>query len=247
MQEILNLQRSVGRLLKGGHLQSLIPVFTTDRTVAARCRRIGILSRPDAVAHGAVGPVARASGVDSDLRRDQPYLSYGALDFSVPVQTNGDVQARIVVHALEILESCRIIEQALQQIPAGPLHVGDIYSVQPGEAVARIEAPRGEVFYYIASDGSKTLLAKAVAGESGVPFFSLSGSEFVEMLVGLGAARVRDLFVQAKEKAPCIIFIDELDALGKARGIASIGGHDEQEQTLNQLLTEMDGFDPREE
>ena len=90
----------------------------------------------------------------------------------------------------------------------------------------------------------KTLLAKAVAGESGVPFFSLSGSEFVEMFVGLGAARVRDLFVQAKEKAPCIIFIDELDALGKARGIGTFGGHDEREQTLNQLLAEMDGFDP---
>jgi cell division protease FtsH len=92
----------------------------------------------------------------------------------------------------------------------------------------------------------KTLLAKAVAGESGVPFFSLSGSEFVEMFVGLGAARVRDLFVQAKQKAPCIIFIDELDALGKARGIGVTGGHDEREQTLNQLLVEMDGFDPKE-
>jgi cell division protease FtsH len=91
----------------------------------------------------------------------------------------------------------------------------------------------------------KTLLAKAVAGESHVPFFSLSGSEFVEMFVGLGAARVRDLFVQAKQKAPCIIFIDELDALGKARGVGSIGGHDEREQTLNQLLVEMDGFDPK--
>ena len=91
----------------------------------------------------------------------------------------------------------------------------------------------------------KTLLAKAVAGESGVPFFSLSGSEFVEMFVGLGAARVRDLFVQAKEKAPCIIFIDELDALGKARGFGTFGGHDEREQTLNQLLAEMDGFDPK--
>jgi len=90
----------------------------------------------------------------------------------------------------------------------------------------------------------KTLLAKAVAGESGVPFFSLSGSEFVEMFVGLGAARVRDLFVQAKQKAPCIIFIDELDALGKARGFGTVGGHDEREQTLNQLLVEMDGFDP---
>ena len=89
----------------------------------------------------------------------------------------------------------------------------------------------------------KTLLAKAVAGESGVPFFSMSGSDFVEMFVGLGAARVRDLFTQAKEKAPCIIFIDELDALGKARGMGVMGGHDEREQTLNQLLVEMDGFD----
>ncbi len=89
----------------------------------------------------------------------------------------------------------------------------------------------------------KTLLAKAVAGESGVPFFSISGSDFVEMFVGVGAARVRDLFAQAKENAPCIIFIDELDALGKARGIGTFGGHDEREQTLNQLLVEMDGFD----
>ena len=90
----------------------------------------------------------------------------------------------------------------------------------------------------------KTMLAKAVAGESGVPFFSMSGSEFVEMFVGLGAARVRDLFEQAKQKAPCIIFIDELDALGKARGFGTVGSHDEREQTLNQLLVEMDGFDP---
>jgi cell division protease FtsH len=90
----------------------------------------------------------------------------------------------------------------------------------------------------------KTLLAKAVAGEAKVPFFSISGSEFVEMFVGVGAARVRDLFAQAVQKAPCIIFIDELDALGKARGVAQIaGGHSEQEQTLNQLLVEMDGFD----
>src|SRR3990167_927812 len=92
----------------------------------------------------------------------------------------------------------------------------------------------------------KTLLAKAVAGEAGGPFFSLSRSEFVEMFVGVGAARVRDLFNQAATKAPCIIFIDELDAIGKARGIAGpIGGHDEREQTLNQLLVEMDGFDAR--
>lgn len=88
----------------------------------------------------------------------------------------------------------------------------------------------------------KTLLAKAVAGEASVPFFSMSGSDFVEMFVGVGAARVRDLFTQAQQKAPCIIFIDELDALGKARGINPMGGHDEREQTLNQLLVEMDGF-----
>ena len=89
----------------------------------------------------------------------------------------------------------------------------------------------------------KTLLAKAVAGEANVPFFSISGSEFVEMFVGMGAAKVRDLFKQAKEKAPCIVFIDEIDTIGKKRDSGSIGGNDEREQTLNQLLTEMDGFD----
>ena len=88
----------------------------------------------------------------------------------------------------------------------------------------------------------KTMLAKAVAGESNVPFFSISGSEFVEMFVGMGASKVRDLFKQAKEKAPCIVFIDEIDAIGKKRD-GQIGGNDEREQTLNQLLTEMDGFE----
>ncbi|PIT03598.1 cell division protein FtsH [Bradyrhizobium nitroreducens] len=90
----------------------------------------------------------------------------------------------------------------------------------------------------------KTLLARAVAGEAGVPFFSISGSEFVEMFVGVGAARVRDLFEQARKAAPCIIFVDELDALGRSRGPQSFGGYDEKEQTLNQLLSELDGFDP---
>ena len=89
----------------------------------------------------------------------------------------------------------------------------------------------------------KTLLAKAVAGEAGVPFFSISGSEFVEMFVGMGASKVRDLFKQANEKAPCIVFIDEIDTIGKKRDSQGFSGNDEREQTLNQLLTEMDGFD----
>ena len=92
----------------------------------------------------------------------------------------------------------------------------------------------------------KTLLARAVAGEAGVPFFSISGSDFVEMFVGVGASRVRDLFVQGKKNAPCIIFIDEIDAVGRHRGAGLGGGHDEREQTLNQLLVEMDGFESNE-
>lgn len=103
--------------------------------------------------------------------------------------------------------------------------------------------PRGVLLLGPPGTG-KTLLAKAVAGEAGVPFFSISGSEFVEMFVGVGAARVRDLFEQARQKAPAIIFIDELDAVGRARGAFGMGGHDEKEQTLNQLLVELDGFDP---
>jgi cell division protease FtsH len=106
-------------------------------------------------------------------------------------------------------------------------------------------APKGVLLVGPPGTG-KTLLAKAVAGEAGVPFFSMSGSEFVEMIVGVGAARVRDLFKEAREHAPAIIFIDELDAIGRARGQMTIGGSSEQEQTLNQILTEMDGFSSRE-
>src|SRR6185437_6069523 len=110
-----------------------------------------------------------------------------------------------------------------------------------GRLGARI--PKGVLL--IGSPGTgKTLLARAVAGEAGVPFFSISGSEFVEMFVGVGAARVRDLFEQARQAAPCIIFVDELDALGRSRSSSSFGGFDEKEQTLNQLLAELDGFDP---
>ncbi len=92
----------------------------------------------------------------------------------------------------------------------------------------------------------KTLLAKAIAGEAKVPFFSISGSDFVEMFVGVGASRVRDMFEQAKRHAPCIIFIDEIDAVGRHRGSGTGGGHDEREQTLNQMLVEMDGFEGNE-
>src|SRR6185312_9323127 len=102
--------------------------------------------------------------------------------------------------------------------------------------------PRGALLVGPPGTG-KTLLAKAVAGEAGVPFLSISGSDFVEMFVGVGASRVRDLFDQAKKSAPCIVFIDEIDAVGRQRGAGLGGGHDEREQTLNQLLVEMDGFD----
>jgi len=115
---------------------------------------------------------------------------------------------------------------------------------QYGRLGARI--PKGILLVGPPGTG-KTLLARAVAGQAGVAFFSISGSEFVEMFVGVGAARVRDLFEQARQAKPCIIFIDELDALGRARGaMGGLGGHDEKEQTLNQLLSELDGFDPRE-
>ncbi|MGO1317882.1 MAG: ATP-dependent metallopeptidase FtsH/Yme1/Tma family protein, partial [Cellulomonadaceae bacterium] len=102
--------------------------------------------------------------------------------------------------------------------------------------------PKGVLLYGPPGTG-KTLLARAVAGEAGVPFYTISGSDFVEMFVGVGASRVRDLFQQAKENSPAIIFVDEIDAVGRHRGAGMGGGHDEREQTLNQLLVEMDGFD----
>jgi Ni,Fe-hydrogenase III large subunit len=148
--------REVVRAIRAVTEGTLIPLLTTDQTVIARCQGVGVLTRKDAIVYGVVGPVARASGIDTDLRRDQPYLAYGKVDFSVPVQTGGDVLARVVVRALEIVESCKIIDQVLDRMPQGPIHTGEIYSVPAGDATVRIEAPRGEVFYYLASNGSDT-------------------------------------------------------------------------------------------
>src|SRR4030081_2020946 len=105
--------------------------------------------------------------------------------------------------------------------------------------------PKGVLLYGPPGTG-KTLLARAVAGEVGVPFYSISGSDFVEMFVGVGASRVRDLFEQAKQNSPCIVFVDEIDAVGRHRGAGLGGGHDEREQTLNQMLVELDGFESKE-
>lgn len=133
--------------------RELIPVLTTDRTVLARCTGVGVLTRDDALAWGAIGPTARASGLPQDLRRAAPYEAYSEIDFDVPVREEGDVFARIVVRALEIIESCRIIEQAVEMMPGGPIDQGGIPVIPAGEGCARIEAPRGEVFYYVASGG----------------------------------------------------------------------------------------------
>ena len=160
----------------------------------------------------------------------QSVMSFGKTRAKVQAEPDTGVTFKDVAGADEAVDELREIVEFLKtpekfrrlggRIPKGVLLVGP-----PGTG--------------------KTLLARAVAGEAGVPFFSLSGSEFVEMFVGVGAARVRDLFAQAQAKAPCIIFIDELDAIGKSRNSGMAGGHDEREQTLNQLLAEMDGFDAR--
>ncbi len=134
--------------------KQLIPVLTTDPTVRARCAGVGILTREDAIAYGAVGPMARASGIDIDLRKSAPYEAYDQLSFDVPVRQEGDVFARIVIRALEILESCKLIEQAIEMMPVGPIAGGLFPTVPEGEACVRIEAPRGEVIYYMASNGT---------------------------------------------------------------------------------------------
>ena len=142
------------RAISDATAKQLIPVLTTDPTVRARCAGVGILTRADAIAYGAVGPTARASGLPQDIRKSAPYEVYGKLDFDVPTSDGCDVFARVVVRALEILESCKIIEQAIEMMPAGPFRGDSFPSVPEGETCARIEGPRGEVFYYVASDGT---------------------------------------------------------------------------------------------
>ena len=159
-----------------------------------------------------------------------PAMSFGKSNAKVYVQSTGGVKFSDVAGEDEAKEL-----------------LGELVDfLHDPEKYAKIGAslPKGALLVGPPGTG-KTLLAKAVAGEANVPFFSISGSEFVEMFVGMGAAKVRDLFKQANEKAPCIVFIDEIDTIGKKRGEGGLGGNDEREQTLNQLLTEMDGFDGR--
>jgi Ni,Fe-hydrogenase III large subunit len=151
-------------LPKVGELRRLlektaIPIFTRNLTVKSRTVKIGPLSKEDAIKFGVVGPMARASGLKNDVRQDLPYAAYQDLDFKIVTSEDGDVQARLVVRALEMLESVRLIESALANMPAGPIRIDDPFPViPPGEATARVEAPRGEAFYYVASDGSDTPL-----------------------------------------------------------------------------------------
>jgi Ni,Fe-hydrogenase III large subunit len=141
--------------IRSGIEKTIIPIFTTNQTIIARTRGVGILTREDAVKYGVVGPIARASALALDVRQDFPYAAYEDLGFKIVTQDTCDVQARVVVRALEMLESCRLIEKALTEMPSGPIRPSEPVTVIPaGETMARVEAPRGEVVYYMKSDGS---------------------------------------------------------------------------------------------
>jgi Ni,Fe-hydrogenase III large subunit len=148
--EVLDIVKWIRRQIE----DKLIPIFATDRTIRARCIGVGVLTKEEAIKWGVVGPTARASGISVDTRCSAPYAAYDQLEFNVPVEASGDVFSRVVVHLLEMVESCCMIEQAFQQMPPGPIRGPEFVEVPPGETVARSEAPRGEAFYYIASDGS---------------------------------------------------------------------------------------------
>jgi Ni,Fe-hydrogenase III large subunit len=130
--------------------RTVIPIFTTSSTAQSRCAGIGVLTHEKAISCGVVGPTARASGLPQDLRRDAPYAAYAEMEFDVPVQPAGDVRARLLVRALEIMESCRILRQALTKMPPGEINTGEAKIVfSTGTATSRVEAPRGEVLYSV--------------------------------------------------------------------------------------------------
>jgi Ni,Fe-hydrogenase III large subunit len=150
-ESILSAVREVKSVVE----KVVVPVFTKDPTIRARTVGVGILSPADAIAFGAVGPTARSTGLARDVRSDVPYAAYAELGFKPVVVDGGDVFARVVVRALEMLESVRLIEMALRDLPAGPIRVESRFPlIPPGEATARSEAPRGELFYYLESDGT---------------------------------------------------------------------------------------------
>ena len=130
-------------------IRTVIPIFTTSKTATSRCAGIGVLTHEKAVSCGVVGPTARASGLPQDLRRAAPYAAYPEMEFDVPVQQDGDVRARLLVRALEIMESCKILRQALTKMPPGELNAGDKLEFVTGTATSRVEAPRGEVMYSV--------------------------------------------------------------------------------------------------
>jgi Ni,Fe-hydrogenase III large subunit len=153
-QAILNILDELERNIT----HTILPIFLHDRSVESRCKGVGILTTEQAKAMGAVGPLARASGISQDIRKAAPYAAYDRLEFNVPVETTCDVRARLVVHALEMVESCRLLRQALSNLPAGEIHTktpaGARYKVPEGTAISRAEAPRGEVVYQITSNGT---------------------------------------------------------------------------------------------
>jgi Ni,Fe-hydrogenase III large subunit len=154
-RDVADPGRVLGEIRRLGEetAKKIVPVFQNDRTIRARCAGIGILPEEQARAWGAVGPTARASGVPQDIRKAAPYEAYDKLEFRVPVETAGDVNARVVVRLLELIEAYGIISQALEKMPAGPLRGPEFVEIPAGEATARSEAPRGECFYYVASGG----------------------------------------------------------------------------------------------
>ena len=145
-------------LLEKEMVRKVIPIFTTSSTARLRCAGVGVLTHEKAISCGVVGPVARASGVPQDIRRAAPYAAYDEMEFDVPVQPDGDVRARLLVRALEIMESCKILRQALTKMPSGEINTGEgKFNFITGTATSRVEAPRGEVMYSVSwKEGSRT-------------------------------------------------------------------------------------------